>query len=88
LAPICPDEALACEDGTPLCFDVRVPPDLLVRLRYCVPRGPSRGRDLQDHIRDGRLVQSQGVQGIQCLSAPSARAFAALARGMLSAASG
>jgi hypothetical protein len=75
LAPTCTDEVVECEDGTPLRLDVAVPPDLLLRLRYRSQRGE---RDLHKYIRDGRLIQSLGVQGIYRLSEPSARDVAAL----------
>lgn len=69
LAPTCTDEAVECEEGTPLRFDLAVPADLLAQLRF---RSRRRERDLHRHLRDGRLVQSLGVQGIYRLSASSA----------------
>jgi hypothetical protein len=75
LAPTCTDEAVECEEGTPIRLDRAVPLNLLVRLRY---RSRRRERDLSKYIRDGRLVQSLGVQGIYRLSEASAREFAAL----------
>lgn len=79
LAPTCTDEAAECEDSTPLRFDLAVPPDLLARLRF---RSRRRERDLHRHLRDGRLIQSIGVQGIYRLSEPSARELEALVLGV------
>lgn len=78
LAPTCTEEAVECEDGTSLRLDLAVPPDLLLRLCY---RSQRRERDLHKYIRDGRLVQSLGVQGIYRLGEASARDFAALVDG-------
>jgi hypothetical protein len=78
LAPTCTDEAVECEDGSPLHFALAVPPDLLARLRF---RSRRRERDLAKHIRDGRLVQSLGVQGIYRLAAASAHELEALVFG-------
>jgi hypothetical protein len=75
LAPTCTDEAVECEDGTPLRLDLAVPPDLLLRLRY---RSRRKERDLHKYLRDGRMVQSLGVQGIYRLTDASADEFAAL----------
>lgn len=81
LAPTCTNEAVECEDSTPLRFDRAVPPDVLARLRF---RSQRSERDLSRHLRDGRLVQSLGVQGIYRLSESSARELETL---VLSAAS-
>lgn len=78
LAPTCTDEAVECEDSTPLRFDLAVSPDLLARLRF---RSQRRERDLHRHLRDGRLVQSMGVQGIYRLSESSASELEALVLG-------
>jgi hypothetical protein len=83
LAPTCTDEAVECEESSPLRFDVTVPPDLLARLRF---RSQRRECDLDKHIRDGRLVQSLGVQGIYRLSEASAHDLEALVSGAGSAA--
>jgi len=79
LAPTCTDGAVECDKGTPLRLDVAVPPDLLLRLRY---RSRRSERDLHKYIRDGRLVQSLGVQGIYRLSELSAHEVAALVASM------
>ena len=70
LAGTCTSEAVECEDSTPLHFDLPVPPDVLARLHFCSQR---RERDLSQHLRNGRLVQSLGVRGIYRLSESSAR---------------
>jgi hypothetical protein len=70
LAPTCTGEVVECEDSIPLRFDVAVSPDLLARMRY---RSKRRERDLGTYIRDGRLVQSVGVQGIYRLTEATAR---------------
>jgi hypothetical protein len=80
LAPTCTDEAVECEDSTPLRFDLAVPPDMLARLRF---RSRRRERDLHKYLRDGRLMQSLGVQGIYRLSEPSARELEALVLGLV-----
>lgn len=80
LAPTCTYEVLECDDSTPLRFDVAVPPDMLLRLRY---RSRRKERDLHKHIRDGRLMQSLGVQGIYRLSEASASEFSALVQSVL-----
>lgn len=77
-APTCTDEAVECEDGTPLRFDLAVSPDLLARLRF---RSQRHERDLHRHLRDGRLVQSIGVQGIYRLNESSASELEALVLG-------
>ncbi len=79
LAPTCTEEAVECENGTPLRLDLAIPPDMLLRLRY---RSRRSERDLHKHIHDGRLMQSLGVQGIYRLSEPSAQEFAALVQSM------
>ncbi len=80
LAPTRTDEVVECENSTPLRFDLAVPPDMLARLRF---RSQRRERDLHKHLRDGRLIQSLGVQGIYRLSAPSARELEALVLGQI-----
>jgi hypothetical protein len=79
LAPTCTDEAVECEEGTPLRLDLAVPSDLLLRLRY---RSRRSERDLHKYIRDGRLVQSLGVQGIYRLSEASAHDVGELVDGI------
>ena len=71
------DEVVECEESTPLQFDRAVPPDLLATLRF---RSHRSERDLHKHLRNGRLVQSLGVQGIYRLTESSARALEALVR--------
>jgi hypothetical protein len=78
LAPTRTEEAVECDDGTPLRLDLAVPSDVLLRLRY---RSRRKERDLHKHLRDGRMVQSLGVQGIYRLSEASADEFAALVDG-------
>jgi hypothetical protein len=78
LAPTCTDEVVECEESTPLRFDLTIPSDLLVRLRY---RSLRRERDLSKHLRDGRLVSSVAVQGIYRLSEGSACELGALVLG-------
>jgi hypothetical protein len=75
LAPTCTDEVIECEEGTPLRFDLTIPPDLLTRLRY---RSQHRERDLSQYLQDGRLVRSLAIQGIYRLGETSARELEAL----------
>lgn len=75
LAPTCTEEAVECEDSTPLRLDMAIPPDMLLRLRY---RSKRKERDLSKHLLNGHLMQSLGVQGIYRLSESSAQDFAAL----------
>jgi hypothetical protein len=84
LAPTCTDEAVECDDGAPMRLDLAVPPDMLIRLRY---RSRRKERDLHKYLRDGRMVQSLGVQGIYRLSEASAEEFAALVDGAAATAS-
>jgi hypothetical protein len=84
LAPTCTEEAVECADGTPMRLDLPVPSDMLVRLRY---RSRRKERDLQKYLRDGRMVQSLGVQGIYRLSEASAEELSALVDGAAVAAS-
>lgn len=78
LAPTCTDEAVECEDATPVRLDLAVPYEMLLRLRY---RSRRRERDLHKFLRDGRLIHSLGVTGIYRLSEASAAEFAALVDG-------
>lgn len=78
LAPTCTSEVVECEEGTPLRFDLTIPPDLLERLRY---RSQRRERDLSKYLRDGRLVSSIAIQGIYRLSEASASELEALVLG-------
>jgi hypothetical protein len=84
LAPTCTDEAVECEAGTPMRLDLAIPSDMLLRLRY---RSRRKERDLHRYLRDGRMVQSLGVQGIYRLSDASAEEFAALVDGAVVTAS-
>jgi hypothetical protein len=84
LAPTCTEEAVECDDGTAMRLDLAVPFEALLRLRY---RSRRKERDLLKSLRDGRMVQSLGVQGIYRLSEASAEEFAALVDGVAMTAS-
>jgi hypothetical protein len=68
LAPTCTEEIVIGVEGSPIRFDVPVPADLLVRLRY---RSQRREREIK-HIQDGKLKNTLSVHGIYRLSDDSA----------------
>jgi hypothetical protein len=71
LAPTCTEEIVIGDDGSAIRFDVPVPADLLIRLRY---RSQRRERAIK-HIQDGKLKNTLSVHGIYRLSDESARAI-------------
>jgi hypothetical protein len=70
LAPTCVDEVVLGE-GTPIRLDVRVPPGVVDRLRYCSRRGE---RPLK-HVDDGRITHVISLQGVYRLAPESAAAL-------------
>jgi uncharacterized protein (TIGR02996 family) len=73
----CAEEVLTGMEGTPIRFDLRVPPEMLERLRF---RSRTAERALK-YVEEGRLVSSVGVQGIFRLAAASIRDFDSLLAG-------
>ncbi|MFF2780972.1 hypothetical protein ACFVU3_39525 [Streptomyces sp. NPDC058052] len=61
-------EVLLGPPGSPLSFDTVVPADVLERLTFTSRRGERRLK----HVEDGRLLHSNGVQGVYRLAPGSA----------------
>jgi uncharacterized protein (TIGR02996 family) len=72
----CAGEVLVGEAGTPINFQVRVPGEMLERLRF---RSKKSDRPLK-YVKDGQLMNSMSVHGIFRLTARSAQDFDALIR--------
>lgn len=75
LAPTCTDEVVIGEAGTPLLFDLMVPPDEVARLRYVSRRGE---RPIKHVNPDGRVTSVVSLQGIYRLAPASAAVLASL----------
>jgi hypothetical protein len=68
LAPTCTEEGVLGYEGTAIRLNLKVPPDLLERLRF---RSQRRERGLK-YVEAGRLTRAISIQGIYRLSEQSA----------------
>jgi hypothetical protein len=67
----CTEEVVLGEEGTPVRFDIAVPPELLTQIRY---RSQRRERDIK-YIENGKLKNVLSLQGIYRLTEQSAQDF-------------
>jgi hypothetical protein len=70
----CTEEVVLGEEGTPIRFDIAVPPELLTQIRY---RSQRRERGIK-YIENGKLKNVLSLQGIYRLSDESAQGFESL----------